>query len=159
MEKITHLDGCLHPLTNGRDSIHWMCSHGPFGWSVITSLVGWGDTYLYFLLSFSEIIVMHHFIMSSLGILVCWMMPIFIGVIHWNQTYVIAAKKMWASVLVCITNIKNLMLGRKVSHISNFALRFFNIQCSGMISTSWISFYVNISIFILCIFIYKHIYW
>ena len=29
-------DGCLHPLTNGIELSHWMCSHGPFGWSVIT---------------------------------------------------------------------------------------------------------------------------
>ena len=103
------------------------------------SLIRWGDTYLYFLLAFSEIIVMHHFIMSSLGILVCFMMPIFIGVIHWNQTYVIAAKKMWASVLVCIRNIKNFMLGGEVQKISNFALGVFNFQCGVMISISWIS--------------------
>ena len=34
--KFTHLDGCLHPLTSDRDLIHWMCSIGPLGWSVIT---------------------------------------------------------------------------------------------------------------------------
>ena len=33
--KSTHLDVCFHPLTNGRELIHWMCSHGSFAWSVI----------------------------------------------------------------------------------------------------------------------------
>ena len=29
------MDGCFHPLTNGRDLNHYMCSHGSFGLSVI----------------------------------------------------------------------------------------------------------------------------
>ena len=33
--KSTHLDRCLHPLDGGRELSHWMCSHGPFGLSVI----------------------------------------------------------------------------------------------------------------------------
>ena len=32
----THLDVCLNPLMSCRDLSHWMCSHVPFGQSVIT---------------------------------------------------------------------------------------------------------------------------
>ena len=53
--------------------------------------VGWGDTYLFFLLAFLEMIVMHHLIVSSLGILVGWMIPILIWIGHGTHTYVFAA--------------------------------------------------------------------
>ena len=53
--------------------------------------VEWGDTYLFFLLAFLEMIVMHHLIVSNLGILVGWMIPILIGVGHGTHTYVFAA--------------------------------------------------------------------
>ena len=46
------------------------------------SLVGWGDTYFYFLIPFSGIILMHHFIVSSLGILVGWMILTLLVVRH-----------------------------------------------------------------------------
>ena len=79
---------------------------------------------------------MHHFIVRSLGILVCWMMLIFISVVHMTHTYVIAATKLRALVMVCIQNIKNFMLGWEVSQIFNFGLGVFNFQYSG-INLSW----------------------
>ena len=83
-------------------------------WLSFHSLVGWGDTCLYFLLAFSEIILMHHFIVRSMGIYGCWrILIIVLG--HGNHTYAIAITKVRASMLVCIRNIRNFMLGGEVS--------------------------------------------
>ena len=49
---------------------------------------------MYFLLAFSETNVMHHFIVGSLGILVSWIIPILIGVVHGTHTHVIATTKL-----------------------------------------------------------------
>ena len=47
--------------------------------------------------------------------------------------------------VVVSRKIRNFMLGGEVSHIFNFGLGFFNFQCSGMISTSSLSFSVMIN--------------
>ena len=109
--------------------------------------VGWGDSYLFFLLAFLEMIVMHHLIVSSLGILVGWMVPIRIGVGHGTHTYVFAATSLWDSMLMCIKHIRNFMLGGEIWQISNFAMRIFSFRCSGMISKAWMSFHVMINLY------------
>ena len=88
--KYTQLDGFLYPMTNGRELSHWKCSHGTFGWSVST-LSDWMMGHLFIFLAFLEIIMMHHLIVRSLGILVGWMIPILIGVGHGTKTYLFAA--------------------------------------------------------------------
>ena len=47
---------------------------------------------MFLLLAFFDTIVMHHLIVSSLGILVGCMIPIRFGVGHGTHTYVIATK-------------------------------------------------------------------
>ena len=90
---------------------------------------------MFFLLAFLEIIVMHHLIVINLGILVGWLIPIVIRVGHGTHTYFMVATQLRASGLVCIKHIKSSMLGGEVSRISNCALRVFNFQYGGMIST------------------------